>query len=109
MTNLFHSKVETIDPDHTESGRGFMQQMLSGLADGTATGITKWYAERYVAGRPHRTAALSGLKRLRTRLQASGAMGNVAPVSRALRHLTVPRIAILEARLDEIDAKEATQ
>ena len=62
MANFFHPNTPAnIDPDDTEPGCGFMGEMLSGLADGSAGGITKWYAERHVAGCPHCAAALSGL------------------------------------------------
>lgn len=111
--NFFHKNgaTENIDPHDTEPGCGFMREMLNGLSDGTATGITKWYAERHVAGCPHCAAALTGLNRLRARLQASGAAGGFgsesAPVISALRHLHPHRLAVLEARMNEIDAKEA--
>lgn len=47
MTNYFHPNSPEINPE-TEPGCGYMQEMLNGLADGTAGGITKWYAERHV-------------------------------------------------------------
>jgi len=111
--NFFHKNIsaENVDPLDTEPGCGFMQEMLNGLADGTATGITKWYAERHVAGCPHCAAALTGLNRLRVRLKASGATqgfgGESAPVISALRHLHPDRLALLEARMNEIDVKGA--
>ena len=106
-----NTRVEEIDPHDTEPGCGFMQEMLNGLADGTATGITKWYAERHVAGCPHCAAALSGLNRLRARLKASGAArgfgSESVPVITALRMLNPDRLADLEARMNEIDAQKA--
>ncbi|MBC8142217.1 MAG: hypothetical protein H7Y38_12335 [Armatimonadetes bacterium] len=111
--NFFHKNGDAtnIDPLDIEPGCAFMQEMLNGLSDGTATGITKWYAERHVEGCPHCAAALTGLNRLRVRLKASGAAqgfgGESAPVISALRHLRPDRLAVLEARMNEIDAKEA--
>lgn len=110
--NFFHKNSDTgnTDPFDADPGCGFMQEMLNALADGTATGITKWYAERHVDGCPHCAAALSGLNRLRARLKATGATngfgGESAPVISALRMLNPDRLAALEARMNEIDAKE---
>ncbi|MBC8138693.1 MAG: hypothetical protein H8F28_22665 [Fibrella sp.] len=106
MTNIFHPKPE-INPD-TEPGCGYMQEMLSGLADGTAGGITKWYAERHVEQCPHCAAALTGLQRLRARLRASGALsptqdGDTTAVSHAMKLLSSDRLAALEAKWTEVD------
>lgn len=109
MTNIFHPNHSEINPD-TEPGCGYMQEMLNGLADGTAGGITKWYAERHVEQCPHCAAALSGLKRLRARLQATGALsitpsGDSATVTHAMTLLSSDRITTLEAKWKEIDGE----
>jgi hypothetical protein len=45
-----------------------MKDRLSDLSDGTAKGISRWYAERHVAGCPGCSSRLSGLRLLRDRL-----------------------------------------
>lgn len=109
MANFFHPNHPEINPD-TEPGCGYMQEMLNGLADGTAGGITKWYAERHVEQCPHCAAALTGLRRLRTRLRASGALAitpstDGSSVTQSMKFLSSDRVAALEARWDEIDGE----
>ncbi len=110
--NILHPNAHDINPD-TEPGCGFMRGMLNGLADGTAAGMTRWYAERHVGGCPHCVVALAGLRRLRARLKASGAPPT-APfmeqngVDAELRLLTPDRVAAVEAKWRSLDAREDT-
>jgi len=72
---MFHSKPNT-DTASTEAELPrpcpHMKGFLSQLADGTAQGIVRWYAERHVADCPNCAASLNGLKALRERLRAFG-------------------------------------
>lgn len=112
MKNMFHPN-QGINPE-TEPGCGYMQEMLNGLADGTVTGITRWYAERHVAQCRHCSAALGGLQRLRIRLRTSGALsspqsGDTTTVSDALKLLSRDRVAALEARWAELDREDSSR
>ncbi len=111
MTNIFHPNSSEINPD-TEPGCAYMQEMLNGLADGTATGITKWYAERHVAHCPHCAAALTGLQKLRVRLRANAGLspltaGDITTVPGAMKLLTSDRLAVLESKWSEIDRENS--
>jgi len=68
----FHSSPPSADSQRVEHGCGFMHEMLNSLADESAHGIVRWYAEQHVAGCPYCSAALVGLKELRVRLRAFG-------------------------------------
>ena len=94
-----------------EPGCGYMQHMLNGLADGTASGITRWYAQRHVEQCPHCAAALSGLNQLRARLRATGSISQAQPydtteVPDSMKLLSSDRVAALEAKWAEIDREK---
>lgn len=73
-----------------------MKTLLSMLADGTLTGIARWYAENHAGRCPRCGEALASLRVLRDRLLALG-----IPETRTL---TAERFASLQAALDRIDA-----
>ena len=49
-----------------------MKNKISDLSDDTATGISRWYTERHMAGCPGCLSTLQGLRRLRARLLGLG-------------------------------------
>ena len=113
MTNIFHPNATEINPD-TEPGCGYMQQMLNGLADGTASGITRWYAERHVAQCPHCATALTGLQKLRARLRANAGLLSLAGTDAdalpgGMKLLSSDRRAALEERWSQIDREDCTR
>jgi len=72
MSPVPHLHSAKPDPDKVEHGCGFMRELLSSLADDTLRGVMRWYAEHHVAGCPHCSAALVGLRELRARLREFG-------------------------------------
>ena len=105
------------DPDQVEHGCGFMREMLSSLADGTLKGVMRWYAEHHVAGCPHCSAALVGLRELRTRLREFGLPAVVpdepidVPVAKeggSLRLLSPERRAAITAAWEKMDQETPT-
>lgn len=72
---MFHRRHETdtFDPDDAlPKPCPQMKGLLSALADGTLTGIPRWYAEHHVKGCPHCTKTLASLHVLRDRVRALG-------------------------------------
>ena len=47
-----------------------MAQWVNALADGSLTGVARWYTQLHVAGCKHCQSALVALQRLRSHLQA---------------------------------------
>lgn len=104
--SLFHPHADI--NQETEPGCDFMREMLSGLADGTAHGMTRWYAETHVAGCPHCAAALAGLRTLRARLQAAGVPVSINDeTAGAMRRLSPDRQAALVAAWRDAEKAEA--
>ncbi|HVK05808.1 MAG TPA: hypothetical protein VM490_20220, partial [Armatimonadaceae bacterium] len=80
-----------------------MRTFLSQLADGTARGLVRWYAERHVARCGHCSAALAGLRNLRTRLRAFGIPPPPMQGSIPVPALTQERRSALEAALARVE------
>ena len=91
---FLHNAAVPTESDHVEHGCGFMREMLSSLADGTAKGIVRWYAEQHVAGCPNCSAALSGLKELRVRLRAFG-LPSIKDEETGITELKAPTLHLL--------------
>lgn len=72
-----------------------MKTLLSALADGTLSGIARWYAENHAVRCPRCGEALASLRVLRDRLRTLGVPGGDT--------LSAERVATLEAALDRID------
>lgn len=49
-----------------------MKNLLSALADGSLTGLARWYAENHTSRCPGCSNALSGLSMVRERIRALG-------------------------------------
>lgn len=78
-----------------------MKTLLSALADGTLTGIARWYATNHARNCPGCGAALASLQTLRDRLRTLGVpaeVNNEPPLT-----LTPERRARLNALLDTVD------
>jgi hypothetical protein len=78
-----------------------MKLLLSSLADGTLTGMVRWFAEQHARGCEHCGQTLENLLILRSRLRAI----NSFPKKEDSLALTAERRAALEATWKEMDER----
>ncbi len=76
-----------------------MKLLLSSLADGTLTGMVRWFAAQHAKGCEHCGQTLENLLVLRSRLRAM----NLSQPADSPLTLTAERRASLEAAWNEID------
>ena len=83
----------------------YMKLLLSSLADGTLTGMVRWFAEQHARGCEHCGQTLENLLVLRSRLRAiSASQPKDTPLS-----LTPERRASLEATWKDIDERNGEE
>ena len=76
-----------------------MRTWVSSLADGSLTGLARWYTELHVKGCPHCKPALEAIRVLRERLEALAR----ADAPAAAHSLPAERRTSLKQALDSID------
>src|SRR5258707_11248364 len=78
-----------------------MRAWVNALADGSLSGIARWYTKLHVADCPRCRAALEAFMALRARLRSLGSSPSVV----GEMTLTPERRSALEAALDDVERK----
>ena len=77
-----------------------MKTLLSALADGSLTGLARWYAENHARRCPGCGSALGGLRTIRERIRTLG-----VPTGESLR-LSGEHWEAIEAAWEQVDGHE---
>src|SRR2546421_5398870 len=95
----------SVEPSQRVEPCRYMRTWVSELADGSLTGLARWYTELHVKGCPHCKPAVEAIRALRQRLEILAR----ADIPSESAHLAPERHSALETVLDSIDSGAASR